>query len=649
MPAMSLPTQLPTTDRFVPSADFPVTESDAKLVVQSGDLKIAEHEDAAHEKRNWVRLTFDCNNHCVFCLDTLTHDGVMRDKDEVKKQILEGRKAGAARLILSGGEPTMHPQFIDFIKLGRLAGYKKIQTVTNGRKFMYPEFLNRCLEAGLHEITFSLHGPNAKIHDALVGVKGAFEQESGGLKAALADGRPIVNVDIVINKGNVKHLPKMLELYYSWGVREFDLLQVIPFGNAFREGRDILFYDMEEMRPYLLEAFAWSKKPDIHIWLNRFPPPHLEGYEHLIQDPYKLNDEVKGRKEEFGRFLDDGVDLDCREPARCKYCYLQRLCDTLYGIRDVVAEQGYESVRVDTEWESKQDKVFGGDPASAKRAKAQKINLQSDATQQSIRGGLLPIFSAAGPKTHPVVPDYPTTEELVGASGARHLWLKSAHVVRAIETLGKYPGITEIELELADYEGLDKVLGEGGALLGKTVKNAYAATIAQAEQLLALPFDFDVTVLLTKSTAPWLLALADVSSRLVVKQPFYERLTESAENDVDLRAFFGQFQRPVAVEGVPACVTGREPKHRPTTLDTAMMTPDGKLEIFRYAKRYIVEHYLTKSLRCKTCSHNATCDGMHVNYVRAHGYDLMQPVGHVAVEAKASSADVELPEPGLVA
>src|SRR5690348_5260401 len=107
----------PDVSRFVAPEGFPVPQEGEKHVVQSGDLKIAEHEDAAHEKRNWVRLTFDCNNHCVFCLDTLTHDGVMRDKDEVKAQILDGRKAGATRLILSGGEPTMHPNYLDFIKL----------------------------------------------------------------------------------------------------------------------------------------------------------------------------------------------------------------------------------------------------------------------------------------------------------------------------------------------------------------------------------------------------------------------------------------------------------------------------------------------------------------------------------------------------
>src|SRR5687768_7560968 len=199
----------------------------------------------------------------------------MRDGEEVKRQILDGRRKGATRLILSGGEPTMHPRYLDFIKIGRLAGYAKIQTVTNGRMFAYQPFLDQCMEAGLSEITFSLHGPNAKIHDALVGVKGAFEQETAGLKAALADGRPIVNVDIVINRGNVRQLPEMLRVFYAMGVREFDLLQVVPFGRAFTEGRDTLFYDLVEMHPYLREALEFSRKPDVHIWMNRFPPAHL--------------------------------------------------------------------------------------------------------------------------------------------------------------------------------------------------------------------------------------------------------------------------------------------------------------------------------------------------------------------------------------
>jgi hypothetical protein len=50
------------------------------------------------------------------------------------------------------------------------------------------------------------------------------------------------------------------------------------------------------------------------------------------------------------------------------------------------------------------------------------------------------------------------------------------------------------------------------------------------------------------------------------------------------------------------------------------------VEIFRYTRRYILDGYYTKSLRCKSCIHDAECQGMHINYVRAHGYAVMQPI-----------------------
>ncbi len=620
--------------------------------------KVAEHEEAAHEKRNWVRLTFDCNNHCVFCLDTLSHDGQMRDPEDVKRQILDGARKGASRLILSGGEPTMHPRYVDFIRLGKLARYRKIQTVTNGRMFGYKAFLKKCLDAGLDEITFSVHGPNARIHDALVGVKGAFDQEVQGIQNALEDGRPIVNIDVVINRGNVKHLRETLDKFITMGVREYDLLHVIPFGNAYREGRNVLFYDLEEMRPHLLEAFAFSRRPDVHIWLNRFPVQHLEGYEDLIQDPYKLNDEVKGRKEEYHRLLVEGVDLDCRDPARCKLCYLENVCDTLYAARDRVAARTFEVVRVDTTWESHQGPIWGGDPASSKRARVDhvsdhfdgagapsavapeitataEVSVSVSATTEvitEVQGAprprvRLPMMGNASPAAGSSPPAGPMPiPQLVAEAGATVLHVVAPDMAQALPEINRFAGVREVVLELADYAGLAGALGPGDTLAGRRVRRALAADVAQATELLALPAGFEVSVALTRVTAPWLLGLDTAPARLALRQPTWERLTESARNDVDLRDFFARFPHAVPVDGVPACVLGRSPRPRPATLDTAMMQPDGQLEVFRYIKRYIHEHYLTKSLRCGPCVHRDGCEGMHINYVRAHGYDVMQPV-----------------------
>ncbi|EDM81040.1 Molybdenum cofactor biosynthesis protein A (moaA) [Plesiocystis pacifica SIR-1] len=648
-------------------------------------------EDAAHQKRNWVRLTFDCNDNCIFCLDSHTHNGTYRSREEVKAQILDGRRKGAERLILSGGEPTIHPDYAQFVRLGRLAGYKRIQTVTNGRLFAYKDFLTRCIDEGLGEITFSIHGVNARIHDALVGTKGAFEQEIKGLQNALDDGRVIINIDVCVNRGNVKTLPDLIEKFTNMGVREYDLLHVIPFGRAYTEGKETLFYDLEEMRPYLLKAFEYSKRPDMHIWLNRFPVPHLEGFENLIQDPYKLNDEVRGRKEEYELLLDEGVPLDCRAPHRCSHCYMEPICDELDEVRALVKESAFEVIRYDTEWEAKQGPVFGGDPASAERSKMRRQMVEmlqaAEATgsqvtaeaaafaltekmQAANAGALaqmdpnldkvehkklrLPVLQTLGMNASGGMiydkPEYPALDEQITRAlkqagvGAMPLWLVAPNLDKAragrFELFGQ---ATELELELEDYAGLADALtlADGKAtLFDRELTRVVVRTAEDAQAMLALEADFEVCVMLSKAVEPWLLELAEresVSPRLALRQPTHERLTESAEQDLDLPAFFSRFGHAVPVDDVPSCVLGRPARARRGILDTSMMTlsaagQEGKLEIFRYIKRYILDRYWRKSLRCKTCVYTESCRGMHISYIRAHGFALMDPVEAAAAQ-----------------
>lgn len=534
-------------------------------------VKAEQHEEAAHQKRNWVRLSYDCNNHCTFCLDADAHNGTMRATSDIKVQIIEGRKRGAERLILSGGEPTMHPNFLDFVLLGKRAGYPRVQTVTNGRMFKYPAFLEAAANNGLDEITFSLHGHTAKLHDALVGTPGAFEDETAGLKAALASGRFILNIDIVINKQNVRHLPEMLETFIGWGVKEFDLLHIIPFGNAWTDARDHLFYDLDGNLESLQEAFAYSRRPDVHLWLNRFPPPYAEGFEALIQDPYKLHDEVRGRREEFDRYLAFGQKLHCREPERCSRCYLQSLCD---GLDEVLATR--QAARVDV-------LRYVGEPPGA---------------------GRLPEARTA---------------RLCGADLAEARRLAAAAAPE------------EIELALDDYAGIEGAIAEDGTLFGKRLARCDTARAEDAARLLGTPGDFEVGVMLTKATEPAIRAMAAASrGRLVVVQPNYDRVTEALANDVEPRAFFADLPAEVPVENVPRCLAGRVPRPARRGLDLAMLGPDARIEMHRYTQRYVADGYFTKALRCGGCVESARCRGVHVNWVRAHSYAALAPLGEGA-------------------
>lgn len=275
------------------------------------------------EKRHWVRLTRLCNDHCSFCLDTPAWNGTVIPLPAVFSDLDKGRALGISRVVLSGGEPTMHPDFPLIVEKAREMGYTHIQTVTNGRRMCYPGFLEACVKAGLKEVTFSLHGHTPEIHDSLTGSPGSFVQGLLALRSALATPGLIVSVDIVINKKNIRSLREILDFFIREGVREFDLLQVIPFGSAW-ENKEELFYDVDAELPHLRRALDVLKRGDIVLWTNRLLPQHLEGYEDLIQPPSKLHDEAGGRGVMFGNFIHYGIKPNCW--GRCPHCFLQNMC-----------------------------------------------------------------------------------------------------------------------------------------------------------------------------------------------------------------------------------------------------------------------------------------------------------------------------------
>ena len=95
----------------------------------------------------------------------MNQDGSQIDAESLKAYIALGRKMGRERLILSGGEASVHPDFVELIRYGREVGYEWIQTVTNGMMFAYKGFARACAKAGLDEATVSMHGHTARLQD----------------------------------------------------------------------------------------------------------------------------------------------------------------------------------------------------------------------------------------------------------------------------------------------------------------------------------------------------------------------------------------------------------------------------------------------------------------------------------------------------
>lgn len=291
---------------------------------------LLEKEKTTRENRVWVRIAAACNEKCLFCLDADAQNGKLIDDAKIRQEMQKGYQPGMYnRIIISGGEASIHPRFPEYIRYARELGYDRIQTVTNGNRYADAIFLERVISAGLQEITFSIHGHIREIHDFLTATPGSFDR---ALRAIIMIRKYypqiILNIDIVVNKVNVRYLPKIVELFRRLGIFEFDILQIIPFGRGFSQYRDTLFYDIEEEITALHDTWKLSRLPGMYMWTNRFPVEAFEGYEDLIQDPRKIKSETMGEAYEmFDTFIRTRGD---QKPVcygeQCEVCFLKQYC-----------------------------------------------------------------------------------------------------------------------------------------------------------------------------------------------------------------------------------------------------------------------------------------------------------------------------------
>jgi wyosine [tRNA(Phe)-imidazoG37] synthetase (radical SAM superfamily) len=164
-----------------------------------------------------------CNNNCLFCMES-DRQGRQRavaslEEDDVRAQIES--YSGRDEILFTSGEPTLNPRLETYIRWAVQAGYRTIGVITNGRRLSYRAYALSLLSAGLNKLTVSIHGADAKTHDALTRARGSFAQTLAGLEniKVLRRGFPIdVHTSTVVVKLNLAQLPSIWAMLRGLGV-----------------------------------------------------------------------------------------------------------------------------------------------------------------------------------------------------------------------------------------------------------------------------------------------------------------------------------------------------------------------------------------------------------------------------------------------
>ena len=170
----------------------------------------------------WVELTpsYRCNNACLGCFTNDPDAGAEMSDREALDALTAGRRDGAAGLWLGGGEPTLSRSTLRLAHAARRLGYARVKLQTNGMMLAYPEYAQRCRDAGVTEVAFSIKGAHAATHDRLARTEGCFDLMRRGIANCRALGMDLEG-DILLYRSNARELPDIVGDHIPLGLKRF--------------------------------------------------------------------------------------------------------------------------------------------------------------------------------------------------------------------------------------------------------------------------------------------------------------------------------------------------------------------------------------------------------------------------------------------
>ncbi len=277
---------------------------------------------------------YACNNNCAFCVDEDKRGLPQKSTAELLSSVLQAKRRGADVLEIIGGEATIRADFSRVVSAAKKIGIAEVACATNGRVFADLAAAKRIVASGIDSLIFSVHGPDARVHDALTRAAGSFSQLKKGLKNLKALGFKKINGNTTVVKQNMAALPRLAEFYIRNGVRNVEYIFVDPNYGGARNNFRSLVPRISKAAPFMRRALAAGLRAGMDQWKARYVPLcHFTGCLGQISEinektlfltehwaPDFINTDAIGSRAVVGR----------RKTGRCRGCLLYSACEGLW-------------------------------------------------------------------------------------------------------------------------------------------------------------------------------------------------------------------------------------------------------------------------------------------------------------------------------
>jgi uncharacterized radical SAM superfamily Fe-S cluster-containing enzyme len=185
-----------------------------------------------------IDITGRCNLACNICFaDSNKHlyEPSVEEITVMLQTLRNTRPAPCTTVQYTGGEPTVHPDFLDIVKVTKQLGFTHIQCATNGVKFADPYFAEKAREAGLQYLYLQMDGVTDDVFRHIRG-RNLLETKLKVLESARRAGLRVIFVPTIIRGVNDHQIGDLIRLAFdNLDVMTGISIQPIVFTGRFPE------------------------------------------------------------------------------------------------------------------------------------------------------------------------------------------------------------------------------------------------------------------------------------------------------------------------------------------------------------------------------------------------------------------------------
>lgn len=227
-----------------------------------------------------IKVGYACNEHCTFC-HTQELREIQGTSADVERKIDRAKALGHTMVVLSGGEPTIRPELMQWA--ARIAAHgMDLGLVTNGLVLAYPEIVERLLATRLRYVYMSLHAGEADVHDRVVRAE-SFATAVRALDNLQGRGLQLT-INCVVTRGNLGHLRSLVDVIAPRTDAVLKFSAVEPKGGALRL-RELVVPRIADAAAAVLDALTYaSAVMPGRVRHGGFPLCLLPGFEDRYDD-----------------------------------------------------------------------------------------------------------------------------------------------------------------------------------------------------------------------------------------------------------------------------------------------------------------------------------------------------------------------------